>query len=150
MRPCTPRTGLPLSALIPPHQVTFATLFTDGRQWGGVFFAEIQSSCTKVQARKGGLLQLVLPKKVPLLTWPSLLVCSSCVYGSWGYPMYSTGPNCYLFGRRNLWEPKSWCQVCSARRTGKSCLPLPWSQALSPAELNRKPETRSGPRAVVR
>ncbi|XP_050996647.1 ubiquitin carboxyl-terminal hydrolase 19 isoform X1 [Acomys russatus] len=45
----------------------------DGRQWGGVFFAEIQSSCAKVQARKGGLLQLALPKKVPLLTWPSLL-----------------------------------------------------------------------------
>uniref|UniRef100_A0A8I5ZMS3 ubiquitinyl hydrolase 1 n=1 Tax=Rattus norvegicus TaxID=10116 RepID=A0A8I5ZMS3_RAT len=45
----------------------------DGRQWGGVFFAEIQSSCTKVQTRKGGLLQLALPKKVPLLTWPSLL-----------------------------------------------------------------------------
>ncbi|MEJ1285810.1 ubiquitin specific peptidase 19 [Cricetulus griseus] len=44
-----------------------------GQQWGGVFFAEIQSSCTKVQARKGGLLQLTLPKKVPLLTWPSLL-----------------------------------------------------------------------------
>ncbi|KAJ1069412.1 hypothetical protein K5549_017316, partial [Capra hircus] len=45
----------------------------DGRQWGGVFYAEIESSCTKVQARKGGLLQLSLPKKVPLLTWPSLL-----------------------------------------------------------------------------
>ncbi|XP_062971302.1 ubiquitin carboxyl-terminal hydrolase 19 isoform X16 [Cynocephalus volans] len=45
-----------------------------GRQWGGVFYAEIESSCTKVQARKGGLLQLALPKKVPLLTWPSLLV----------------------------------------------------------------------------
>ncbi|XP_049496379.1 ubiquitin carboxyl-terminal hydrolase 19 isoform X4 [Panthera uncia] len=44
-----------------------------GRQWGGVFYAEIESSCTKVQARKGGLLQLALPKKVPLLTWPSLL-----------------------------------------------------------------------------
>ncbi|XP_007168813.2 ubiquitin carboxyl-terminal hydrolase 19 isoform X3 [Balaenoptera ricei] len=44
-----------------------------GRQWGGVFYAEIESSCTKVQARKGGLLQLSLPKKVPLLTWPSLL-----------------------------------------------------------------------------
>uniref|UniRef100_A0A8C4PLY8 Ubiquitin carboxyl-terminal hydrolase 19 n=1 Tax=Equus asinus asinus TaxID=83772 RepID=A0A8C4PLY8_EQUAS len=47
-----------------------------GRQWGGVFYAEIESSCTKVQARKGGLLQLALPKKVPLLTWPSLLVSS--------------------------------------------------------------------------
>ncbi|XP_033615680.1 ubiquitin carboxyl-terminal hydrolase 19 isoform X10 [Fukomys damarensis] len=44
-----------------------------GRQWGGVFYAEIESSCTKVQTRKGGLLQLALPKKVPLLTWPSLL-----------------------------------------------------------------------------
>nr|XP_044992252.1 ubiquitin carboxyl-terminal hydrolase 19 isoform X9 [Jaculus jaculus] len=45
----------------------------DGRQWGGVLYAEIESSCTKVQSRKGGLLQLSLPKKVPLLTWPSLL-----------------------------------------------------------------------------
>lgn len=61
----------------PPPQVTVATVFPDGRQWGGVFFAEIQSSCTKVQARKGGLLQLALPKKVPLLTWPSLLVSSN-------------------------------------------------------------------------
>ncbi|XP_023561668.1 ubiquitin carboxyl-terminal hydrolase 19 isoform X15 [Octodon degus] len=47
--------------------------FPGGQQWGGVFYAEIESSCTKVQARKGGLLQLALPKKVPLLTWPSLL-----------------------------------------------------------------------------
>ncbi|XP_075403454.1 ubiquitin carboxyl-terminal hydrolase 19 isoform X5 [Tenrec ecaudatus] len=45
----------------------------DGRQWGGVFYAEIESSCVKEQARKGGLLQLVLPKKVPLVTWPTLL-----------------------------------------------------------------------------
>uniref|UniRef100_A0A8D1TAD0 Ubiquitin carboxyl-terminal hydrolase 19 n=1 Tax=Sus scrofa TaxID=9823 RepID=A0A8D1TAD0_PIG len=44
-----------------------------GRQWGGVFYAEIDGSCTKVQARKGGLLQLSLPKKVPMLMWPSLL-----------------------------------------------------------------------------
>ncbi|XP_008066337.1 ubiquitin carboxyl-terminal hydrolase 19 isoform X3 [Carlito syrichta] len=47
--------------------------FSGGRQWGGIFYAEIESSCTKVQARKGGLLQLTLPKKVPMLTWPSLL-----------------------------------------------------------------------------
>uniref|UniRef100_A0A8C2VCT9 ubiquitinyl hydrolase 1 n=1 Tax=Chinchilla lanigera TaxID=34839 RepID=A0A8C2VCT9_CHILA len=47
--------------------------FPGGQQWGGVFYAEIESSCTKVQARKGGLLQLALPKKVPLLTWPTLL-----------------------------------------------------------------------------
>ncbi|KAM4864109.1 ubiquitin carboxyl-terminal hydrolase 19 isoform X17 [Urocitellus parryii] len=45
----------------------------DGRQWDGVLYAEIESSCAKVQARKGGILQLALPKKVPLLTWPSLL-----------------------------------------------------------------------------
>ncbi|KAM5153962.1 ubiquitin carboxyl-terminal hydrolase 19 isoform 17-T17 [Callospermophilus lateralis] len=44
-----------------------------GQQWGGVLYAEIESSCAKVQARKGGVLQLALPKKVPLLTWPSLL-----------------------------------------------------------------------------
>lgn len=51
-------------------------LFPGGQQWGGVFYAEIESSCAKVQTRKGGLLQLALPKKVPLLTWPSLLVSS--------------------------------------------------------------------------
>ncbi|CAK6435914.1 unnamed protein product [Pipistrellus nathusii] len=47
--------------------------FPGGQQWRGVFYAEIESSRAKVQARKGGLLQLALPKKVPLLTWPSLL-----------------------------------------------------------------------------
>nr|KAF6311429.1 ubiquitin specific peptidase 19 [Myotis myotis] len=47
--------------------------FPGGQQWGGVFYAEIENSRAKVQARKGGLLQLALPKKVPLLTWPSLL-----------------------------------------------------------------------------
>ncbi|KAG3270442.1 ubiquitin specific peptidase 19, transcript variant X13 [Ictidomys tridecemlineatus] len=58
------------------------TVFTDtncvvrlpgGRQWGGVLYAEMESSCAKVQSVKGGVLQLALPKKVPLLTWPSLL-----------------------------------------------------------------------------
>ncbi|XP_070247355.1 ubiquitin carboxyl-terminal hydrolase 19 isoform X16 [Myotis yumanensis] len=47
--------------------------FPGGQQWGGVFYAEIENSRAKVQTRKGGLLQLTLPKKVPLLTWPSLL-----------------------------------------------------------------------------
>ncbi|XP_036288189.1 ubiquitin carboxyl-terminal hydrolase 19 isoform X10 [Pipistrellus kuhlii] len=47
--------------------------FPGGQQWRGVFYAEIESSRAKVQTRKGGLLQLALPKKVPLLTWPSLL-----------------------------------------------------------------------------
>uniref|UniRef100_A0A2I3FUK5 Ubiquitin carboxyl-terminal hydrolase 19 n=1 Tax=Nomascus leucogenys TaxID=61853 RepID=A0A2I3FUK5_NOMLE len=48
--------------------------FAGGQQWGGVFYAEIKSSCAKVQTRKGSLLHLTLPKKVPMLTWPSLLV----------------------------------------------------------------------------
>nr|BAG59098.1 unnamed protein product [Homo sapiens] len=47
--------------------------FAGGQQWGGVFYAEIKSSCAKVQTRKGSLLHLTLPKKVPMLTWPSLL-----------------------------------------------------------------------------
>lgn len=63
--------------IIPVPQFTATTLSPGGQQWGGVFYAEIESSCTKVQARKGGLLQLALPKKVPLLTWPSLLVSFS-------------------------------------------------------------------------
>lgn len=98
--------------------------FPDGRQWGGVFFAEIQSSCTKVQAHKGGLLQLALPKKVPLLTWPSLL-------------KKPLGTQELVSGLR--------CQ-----ENGQDLSPLPWSKALSPAEPSRKPETRSGPRAVGR
>lgn len=57
-----------------PHLSSLPALFPGGRQWGGVFYAEIESSCAKVQARKGGLLQLALSKKVPQLTWPSLLV----------------------------------------------------------------------------
>lgn len=61
----------PLTCPTPAH---CPTLSPGGQQWGGVFYAEIESSCMKVQARKGGLLQLALPKKVPLLTWPSLLV----------------------------------------------------------------------------
>ncbi|XP_035131374.1 ubiquitin carboxyl-terminal hydrolase 19 isoform X41 [Callithrix jacchus] len=48
--------------------------FSGGQQWGGVFYAEIKGSCAKVQTRKGSLLHLTLPKKVPMLTWPSLLV----------------------------------------------------------------------------
>uniref|UniRef100_A0A4X2LSL0 ubiquitinyl hydrolase 1 n=1 Tax=Vombatus ursinus TaxID=29139 RepID=A0A4X2LSL0_VOMUR len=45
----------------------------DGRQWSCIFYEEIESSCSKVQARKGGVLQLLLHKKIPLRTWPSLL-----------------------------------------------------------------------------
>lgn len=65
-----------LSFAIPHPSSLLPTLSLGGRQWGGVFYAEIESSCTKIQTRKGGFLQLALRKKVPLLTWPSLLVSS--------------------------------------------------------------------------
>ncbi|XP_030424659.1 ubiquitin carboxyl-terminal hydrolase 19-like isoform X5 [Gopherus evgoodei] len=45
----------------------------DGRQWSGQFYGEIESSCSKVQGKKGKFLQLVLQKKIPLHTWASLL-----------------------------------------------------------------------------
>ena len=92
-----------VSPLISPAPADSSTLLPDGRQWGGVFYAEIESSCTKVQARKGGLLQLSLPKKVPLLTWPSLLVSPRVVGGErQGSPVSLTEPDCYISGRRNL------------------------------------------------
>ncbi|XP_066474519.1 ubiquitin carboxyl-terminal hydrolase 19 isoform X3 [Tiliqua scincoides] len=45
----------------------------DGRQWSCQFYEEIESSCSKVQFKKGNVLQLVLQKKIPLHTWASLL-----------------------------------------------------------------------------
>ncbi|XP_054071946.1 ubiquitin carboxyl-terminal hydrolase 19 isoform X7 [Rissa tridactyla] len=45
----------------------------DGRQWSCQFYEEIESSCSKVQCKKGDFLQLVLQKKIPLHTWSSLL-----------------------------------------------------------------------------
>ncbi|KAL7986245.1 hypothetical protein Chor_011411 [Crotalus horridus] len=44
----------------------------DGRQWSCEFYEEIESSCTKVQFKKSNILQLVLPKKIPLHNWASL------------------------------------------------------------------------------
>lgn len=67
--------------LMYPTPAHCPTLSPGGQQWGGVFYAEIESSCAKVQGRKGGLLQLALPKKVPQLTWPSLLVSSRAGWG---------------------------------------------------------------------
>uniref|UniRef100_A0A8C5S9Q9 ubiquitinyl hydrolase 1 n=1 Tax=Laticauda laticaudata TaxID=8630 RepID=A0A8C5S9Q9_LATLA len=46
----------------------------DGRQWSCEFYEEIESSCTKVQFKKGNILQLVLPKKIPLHNWASLSI----------------------------------------------------------------------------
>ncbi|NXU51395.1 UBP19 hydrolase, partial [Turnix velox] len=45
----------------------------DGRQWSCQFYEEIEGSCSKIQCKKGNLLQLVLQKKIPLHTWSSLL-----------------------------------------------------------------------------
>ncbi|XP_067854439.1 ubiquitin carboxyl-terminal hydrolase 19 isoform X2 [Heptranchias perlo] len=46
----------------------------DGRQWSCQFHEEIESSCSKLQYKeKGNFLQLIMPKKIPLHTWPSLL-----------------------------------------------------------------------------
>ncbi|KAI1892889.1 hypothetical protein AGOR_G00138170 [Albula goreensis] len=48
--------------------------FPDGRQWGCHLHAEIESSCSKVQYKeKGSFLQLVMQKKIPFNTWPSLM-----------------------------------------------------------------------------
>ncbi|XP_062978176.1 ubiquitin carboxyl-terminal hydrolase 19 isoform X2 [Elgaria multicarinata webbii] len=44
----------------------------DGRQWSCQFYADIESSCSKVQYKKGNVMQLVLQKKIPLHAWPSL------------------------------------------------------------------------------
>uniref|UniRef100_A0A4W3K929 ubiquitinyl hydrolase 1 n=1 Tax=Callorhinchus milii TaxID=7868 RepID=A0A4W3K929_CALMI len=45
----------------------------DGRQWSCQFHEEIESSCSKVQYKeKGNILQLLVQKKIPLHTWPSL------------------------------------------------------------------------------
>ncbi|XP_020651056.3 ubiquitin carboxyl-terminal hydrolase 19 isoform X3 [Pogona vitticeps] len=48
----------------------------DGRQWNCQFYEEVESSCTKVQYKKGNILQLVLQKKIPLHNWASLLTRS--------------------------------------------------------------------------
>ncbi|KYO35554.1 ubiquitin carboxyl-terminal hydrolase 19 isoform A [Alligator mississippiensis] len=45
----------------------------DGRQWSCQFYEEIESSCSRVQHKKGNFLQLVLQKKIPLHTWASLV-----------------------------------------------------------------------------
>ncbi|XP_026853935.2 ubiquitin carboxyl-terminal hydrolase 19 isoform X2 [Electrophorus electricus] len=48
--------------------------FPDGREWGCHLHAEIESSCSKVLYKeKGSILQLVMHKKIPLNTWPTLM-----------------------------------------------------------------------------
>uniref|UniRef100_W5L123 ubiquitinyl hydrolase 1 n=1 Tax=Astyanax mexicanus TaxID=7994 RepID=W5L123_ASTMX len=60
-----------------------ATAFSDtacqvrlpnGREWGCHLHAEIEGSCSKVQYKeKGSILQLVMNKKIPFNSWPSLM-----------------------------------------------------------------------------
>ncbi|XP_048462612.1 ubiquitin carboxyl-terminal hydrolase 19 [Rhincodon typus] len=46
----------------------------DGCRWSCHFYEEIESSCSKLQYKeKGNFLQLIMPKKIPLRTWPSLM-----------------------------------------------------------------------------
>ncbi|KAM7410825.1 hypothetical protein PAMA_020995 [Pampus argenteus] len=47
--------------------------FPDGRQWSCRLQEEIEASCSRVQYKeKGGFLLLIMHKKVPFHTWPSL------------------------------------------------------------------------------
>uniref|UniRef100_H3C642 ubiquitinyl hydrolase 1 n=1 Tax=Tetraodon nigroviridis TaxID=99883 RepID=H3C642_TETNG len=47
--------------------------FPDGRQWSCQLQEEIEASCSRVQYReKGGFLHLIMQKKIPFHTWPSL------------------------------------------------------------------------------
>uniref|UniRef100_A0A4W5MUW3 ubiquitinyl hydrolase 1 n=1 Tax=Hucho hucho TaxID=62062 RepID=A0A4W5MUW3_9TELE len=49
--------------------------FPDGRQWDCHLHEEIEGSCSKVQYKeKSGFLLLVMHKKIPFHTWPSLMV----------------------------------------------------------------------------
>uniref|UniRef100_A0A452GNH9 Ubiquitin carboxyl-terminal hydrolase 19 n=1 Tax=Gopherus agassizii TaxID=38772 RepID=A0A452GNH9_9SAUR len=65
----------------------------DGRQWSGQFYGEIESSCSKVQGKKGKFLQLVLQKKIPLHTWASLLVRPRTSLGPQTCPPSSGSPS---------------------------------------------------------
>lgn len=47
--------------------------FPDGRQWSCHLQEEIEASCSKVQYKKTGFLQLVMHKKIPFHIWPSLM-----------------------------------------------------------------------------
>uniref|UniRef100_A0A8C7WFK1 ubiquitinyl hydrolase 1 n=1 Tax=Oncorhynchus mykiss TaxID=8022 RepID=A0A8C7WFK1_ONCMY len=49
--------------------------FPDGRQWDCHLHGEIEGSCSKVQYKeKSGFLLLVMHKKIPFHSWPSLMV----------------------------------------------------------------------------
>ncbi|XP_019907445.1 ubiquitin carboxyl-terminal hydrolase 19 isoform X3 [Esox lucius] len=48
--------------------------FPDGRHWDCHLHEEIEGSCSKVQYKeKGGFLHLVMHKKIPFHSWPSLM-----------------------------------------------------------------------------
>uniref|UniRef100_A0A8C0BWC1 Ubiquitin carboxyl-terminal hydrolase 19 n=1 Tax=Buteo japonicus TaxID=224669 RepID=A0A8C0BWC1_9AVES len=89
----------------------------DGRQWSCQFYEEIESSCSKVQCKKGNFLQLVLQKKIPLHTWSSLLVrrgesrCSPTVLPP-------------------VWRRGSCSQAALLRPCGAGTAHLSWERAL--------------------
>lgn len=48
---------------------------SDGRQWSCQLQEEIEASCSRVQYKeKGGLLHVIMQKKIPFHVWPSLKV----------------------------------------------------------------------------
>ncbi|KAG8127911.1 hypothetical protein E2320_014813 [Naja naja] len=68
---CLAVVHVPYSSIIKEESYALSSP-SDGRQWSCEFYEEIESSCTKVQFKKGNILQLVLPKKIPLHSWASL------------------------------------------------------------------------------
>ncbi|XP_028265096.1 ubiquitin carboxyl-terminal hydrolase 19 isoform X2 [Parambassis ranga] len=47
--------------------------FPDGRQWSCQLQEEIEASCSRIQYKeKGGMLHLIMQKKIPFHIWPSL------------------------------------------------------------------------------
>uniref|UniRef100_A0A3Q3VQV9 ubiquitinyl hydrolase 1 n=1 Tax=Mola mola TaxID=94237 RepID=A0A3Q3VQV9_MOLML len=47
--------------------------FPDGRQWSCQLQEEIEASCSRIQYKeKGGFLHVIMQKKIPFHTWPSL------------------------------------------------------------------------------
>uniref|UniRef100_A0A8I3X2C8 Ubiquitin carboxyl-terminal hydrolase 19 n=1 Tax=Callithrix jacchus TaxID=9483 RepID=A0A8I3X2C8_CALJA len=123
--------------------------FSGGQQWGGVFYAEIKGSCAKVQTRKGSLLHLTLPKKVPMLTWPSLLVeadeqhCipplnpQTCLLGSEENLALSVGEKAVSPGN----DPVSPAMVRSRNPVKDDCVKEEMTVAADAATLVDEPES---------
>lgn len=67
-------------------------LSSDGRQWDCHLHEEIEGSCSKVQYKeKCGFLLLVMHKKIPFHSWPSLKVSLPAAL-----PASFLPPSCHL------------------------------------------------------